>query len=116
MRAAILFRLCLASSTEVVRADPRQVRGASSDPALLAKVNFTTLLQVSPVQMIPSWDHTGPQGLEGFLHLLSSTISGSACLIKARRRESSSLRQPARCWIFASINREAGSWDADSAA
>src|SRR5262249_37057525 len=36
-----------------------EARGVSSE-APLAKVSFTTLLYVSPVQMIPACDHTGP--------------------------------------------------------
>src|SRR5580704_14448187 len=64
--------------------------------------------------MIPLWDHTGtPRGLEGLTHLHSSTTSGSACLIKARRRESISPRQSPRSWIFASINDDAGSTEAE---
>ena len=46
----------------------------SSKKAPLANVILTTLLWVSPVQMIPLWDHTGtPRGLEGFFHLHSSS-------------------------------------------
>src|ERR1039458_6877380 len=58
--------------------------------------------------IIPLWDHTGVS------HFHSSTTSGSACLIKARRRESISPRQSASSWILASISRDAGSGDADS--
>src|ERR1700740_2682924 len=54
--------------------------------------------------MIPSWDHPGVP-----LHFHSSTTSGSACLIKARRRESISPRQPPSSWILASISRDADS-------
>src|ERR1035438_1349910 len=62
--------------------------------------------------MIPSWDHTGtPNGLEGLIHLHSSTTSGSACLIKARRRESFSPRQSPNSSILASICLEADSRD-----
>src|SRR6476660_2757552 len=65
--------------------------------------------------MIPSWDQTGtPQGFDGFFHLHSSTISGSACRIKVRRRASISPRQSLRSRIFASTSWEADSREADS--
>src|SRR5688572_3436756 len=66
--------------------------------APLAKVNFTALLYVSPVQMIPSCDHTGT------FHFHSSTTSGSACLMTARRRASVLPRQPSSSLIRASIS------------
>src|SRR5262245_40154947 len=78
--------------------------------APLKKVSFTTLLYVSPVQIIPWCDHTGtPAGLEGFFHFTSSTISGSACLINTRSRESISSCQSPSFLILASINRDGDS-------
>src|SRR5688572_10826803 len=66
----------------------------SESAAPLAKVIFTTSLYVSPVQIIPSCDHTGtPPGFEGFRHFTSSTTSGSACLMSVRIRASVSPRQ-----------------------
>src|SRR5204863_7609679 len=59
-------------------------RAGSFRDAPLAKVSFTTLLYDSPVQMMPSWDHTGVPGLVGFTHFHSSTTSGSASLISLR--------------------------------
>ncbi len=50
-----------------------------------------------------------PRGLVGFIHFTSSTTLGSACLIKARRRESISPRQSPSSWILASISRDADS-------
>src|ERR1039458_2012277 len=58
--------------------------------------------------MMPSCDHTG------FSHFHSSTTSGSACLIKARRRASIPPRQSASSSIFASMRRDADSRDGDS--
>src|SRR6185295_5977851 len=49
--------------------------------APLWKVSFTIDLYDSPVQMPPSWDHTGVP-----IHFHSSTTSGSACLISLRIR------------------------------
>src|SRR6476660_8187531 len=73
----------------------------SSSEAPLAKVIFTTLLYVSPVQMIPACDHTGTPR-----HFHSSTTSGSACLMRCRTRASVSPRQSLSSLILASINRE----------
>src|ERR1700722_2155469 len=79
----------------------------SSRNAPLANVIFTTLLCVSPVQIIPSCDHTGtPAGFEGFFHLHSSPPPGSACLITARSRASISPRQSSRSSIRASTSAE----------
>src|SRR5207244_13477768 len=74
----------------------------SFNAAPLANVILTTLLYVSPVQIIPPWDQTG-------VPFHSSTTSGSACWIRARRRESSSPRQSPSSWILASISRDADS-------
>src|SRR3954466_12500574 len=73
----------------------------SASAAPLAKVIFTTLLYVSPVQMIPACDHTGTPR-----HFHSSTISGSACLIRSRISASVWPRQSFSSSILASIRRE----------
>src|SRR5580704_6149770 len=79
-----MARLVLPSRLELKRPE------GSSNEAPLAKVNFTTLLYVSPVQIIPACDHTGTPSIEfdGFLHFTSSTTSGSACLMSIRMRAS----------------------------
>src|SRR5205085_658914 len=76
--------------------------------APLAKFIFTTLLYVSPVQMIPSCDQTGTPDIEfdGFLHFTSSITSGSACLMRVRIRASIFPRQSSSCLIGASIKSE----------
>src|SRR4051794_37451888 len=72
----------------------------SAREAPLAKVIFTTFLYVSPVQTSPLCDQVGtPAGFDGFLHFRSSVISGSASMIRARRRESSSPLQSGRSSI-----------------
>src|SRR6266481_9991125 len=76
----------------------------SLSEAPLAKVSFTTLLYVSPVQISPSWDHTGTP-----LHFHSSTTSGSACLMRARTWESVLPLQSSSSLILASISREGDS-------
>src|ERR1700741_261921 len=73
--------------------------------APLAKVIFTTLLYVSPVQISPLCDQTGVP-----LHFHSSATSGSASLIVARSRESISPLQSPSSSILASM-----SLDGDSA-
>src|SRR5206468_2936588 len=67
---------------------------------------LSTLLYVSPVQMIPACDHTGTPDIEfdGFFHFNSSTTSGSACLMSIRIRASVSLRQSLSSLILASIS------------
>src|SRR6476646_11786990 len=77
----------------------------SSSAAPLAKVVFTALLYVSPVQMIPACDHTGT-----LPHFHSSTTSGSASLMIARTRASVSPRQSLSSLIFASMSRDAESF------
>src|SRR6266699_5375920 len=67
--------------------------------APLAKVIFTTLLYVSPVQINPSCDHTGTP-----LHFHSSTTSGSASFTKVRSRLSILPRQSPSSLILASIS------------
>src|SRR5205807_2125346 len=71
-----MARLVLPSRLELKRPE------GSSSEAPLAKVIFTTVLYVSPVQMIPACDHTGTP-----LHFHSSTTSGSACLMSDWRGE-----------------------------
>src|SRR5271169_2921879 len=75
----------------------------SSNEAPLAKVNFTTALYVSPVQMIPACSHTGTPR-----HFHSSTTSGQAALMRLRTRASVSPRQSPSSLILASI-----SWEGD---
>src|SRR6516225_9474522 len=76
----------------------------SFSEAPLAKVTFTTLLYVSPVQIIPSRYHTGTP-----LHFQSSTTSGSARLMSFLIRASISPRQSPSSSILASIRAEADS-------
>src|SRR5580704_2516483 len=90
-----MARLVLPSRLELKRRD------GSANEAPLAKVVFTTLLYVSPVQMIPPCDHTGTP-----LHFHSSTTSGSAFLMSIRIRASVSPRQSPNSLILASISRE----------
>src|SRR6202161_2091870 len=73
----------------------------SSNEAPLAKVNFTTDLYVSPVQMIPACSHTGTP-----LHFHSSTTSGRASLMRLLTRASVSPRQSPSSLILASISRD----------
>jgi hypothetical protein len=54
-------------------------RAGSFSDAPFAEVSFTTRLYVSPVQMMPSCDHTGVP-----IHFHSSTTTGSAALMSAR--------------------------------
>src|SRR4051794_6435716 len=75
----------------------------SSSAAPFANVIFTTLLYVSPVQMIPSCSHTGTPR-----HFHSSTTSGSASFTSARSRRSVSPRQSSSSSILPSI-----SWEGD---
>src|SRR6185312_324877 len=79
-------------------------REGSCRAAPRAKVIFTTLLYVSPVQINPLCDHTGTP-----LHFHSSTTSGSASLIRARSRLSICPRQSPSSLILASISWE-GDW------
>src|SRR6201998_2566256 len=82
------------------RLELNRPEGSSSD-APLAKVIFTRSLYVSPVQIIPSWYHTGTP-----LHFHSSTTSGSACWMSFLMRASISPRQSPSSLILASISRE----------
>src|SRR4029077_21166992 len=90
-----MARLVLPSRLELKRPE------GSCNEAPLAKVIFTTFLYVSPVQIIPTCDHTGTP-----LHLHSSTTSGSACLMRIRTRASASLRQSLSSLILASNSSE----------
>src|SRR6185312_9656358 len=94
-----MARLVLPSRLELKRPE------GSSSAAPLAKVVFTTLLYVSPVQMIPACDHTGT-----FPHFHSSTTSGSASLMIARTRASVSPRQSLSSLILASMSCDAESF------
>src|SRR3979490_2878471 len=93
-----MARLTLPSRLELNRPE------GSSSEAPLAKVSFTTLLYVSPVQISPSCDQTGTP-----LHFHSSTTSGSACLMRARTRENVLPLQSSSSLILASISPEGGS-------
>src|SRR6266436_4382491 len=93
-----MARLVLPSRLELKRPE------GSSNEAPLAKVSFTTLLYVSPVQIIPACDHTGTP-----LHFHSSTTSGSARLMSARTRESVLPLQSSSSLILASISRDGDS-------
>src|ERR1700676_2868418 len=73
----------------------------SSNEAPLAKVNFTTALYVSPVQMIPACSHPGPPR-----HSHPSTPSGQASLMRFRTRARVAPRQSPSSLILASICRE----------
>src|SRR6476660_9761746 len=90
-----MARLVLPSRLELKRPE------GSLSEAPLAKVSFTTVLYVSPVQMIPACSHTGTP-----LHFHSSTTSGSASLMRLRTRASVSPRQSPSAAILASISRE----------
>src|SRR5436853_6591067 len=83
------------------RLELKRLQGSSNE-APLAKVIFTTLLYVSPVQMMPACSHTGTP-----LHFHASTTSGSACLMRLRTRASVSPRQSLSSLIRASISPEA---------
>src|SRR6516165_3907529 len=84
-----MARLTLPSRLELKRPE------GSLSEAPLAKVSFTTALYVSPVQLMPAFDHTGTPNIEfdGFLHFTSSTTSGSASWMSPRTRASVSPRQ-----------------------
>src|SRR5262249_59444518 len=74
----------------------------SCNAAPLAKVNFTLDLYDSPVQMMPSCDHTGVP-----IHFHSSTTFGSAALMSLRIRLKVFPRQSPSSAIFLSISRDA---------
>src|SRR6185503_665571 len=81
----------------------------SFNAAPLANVILTTFLYVSPVQTMPPCDQTGVPGEDAFCHFHSSTISGSACLMRARIRERVLPRQSSSSFIRASIIRDGDS-------
>src|SRR3954469_25263055 len=85
------------------RLELKRPEGSFRD-APFAKVIFTAFLYVSPVQIIPSCDHTGTP-----LHFHSSTTSGSASFTRARSRLSISPRQSPSSLIFASMSFEGDS-------
>src|SRR5450631_3734875 len=93
-----IARLVLPSRLEL-----NSFEGSLSE-APLAKVSFTTLLYVSPVQIISSRDQTGTP-----LHFHSSITSGSARLMRARTWESILPLQSSSSLILASISREGDS-------
>src|ERR1700722_6227399 len=93
----------MARRTFPSRLELNRLEGSSSD-APLAKVSFTTLLYVSPVQIIPPSDHTGTPR-----HFHSSTTSGTASLMAARTGESVLPRQSSSSAILASISRDGDS-------
>src|SRR5262249_48352984 len=75
--------MSIARRTCPSRLELKSLAGSFSD-APFAKVSFTTFLYDSPVQMMPSCDHTGVPGLVGFTHFHSSTTPGSAALMSVR--------------------------------
>src|SRR5262245_58631324 len=93
-----MARLTLPSRLELKRPE------GSFSEAPFAKVIFTIFLYVSPVQTSPLCDQTGVP-----LHFHSSVTSGSACLMRARSRESISPLQSPRSWILASISSDGDS-------
>src|SRR5439155_13397822 len=84
-------------------------RAGSFRNAPLAKVSFTTFLYDSPVQMMPSCDHTGVPGLVGLTHFHSSTTSGSASLMSLRILLRVSPRQSSSSAILFEISSAADS-------
>jgi len=68
----------------------------------LEEVSFTIDLYDSPVQMPPSWDHTGVP-----IHFHSSTTSGSTSLMRARILASVSPLQSLNPAILSLISFEA---------
>src|SRR3954471_8266827 len=93
--------MSMARRTLPSRLELKSFAGSFSE-APLANVSFTTLLYVSPVQMMPSCDHTGVP-----IHFHSSTTSGSACLMSSRILLSVSPRQSPRSAILFEMSCEA---------
>src|SRR6201997_2280567 len=81
-------------------------REGSFNAAPLANVILTTLLYVSPVQMMPPWDQTGVPGDVALAHFHSSTISGAASCMIARTFARVFPRQSPSSLIFWSMNAE----------
>ena len=79
----------------------------SFNEAPLKKVNFTVDLYDSPVQMIPSCDHTGVPGEVALTHFHSSTTSGSASLMSLRILLKVSPRQSPSSAILLSSSSDA---------
>src|SRR5262245_49916296 len=103
-------RMSIARRTFPSRLELKRRAGSFSD-APLAKVSFTTLLYDSPVQMMPSCDQTGVPGLVGLTHFHSSTMSGSACLMRVRILLRVSPRQSPRSVIRSEMSSDAdGPW------
>src|SRR3954470_14267839 len=96
-----MARLTLPSRLEL-----KSFAGSFKD-APLKKVSFTTDLYDSPVQMPPSWDHTGVP-----IHFHSSTTSGSASRMRSRILVRVSPRQSVSAAIFWLMSLEAASPDA----
>src|ERR1700722_5474763 len=94
--------MSIARRVEPSRLEFKRLEGSSS-AAPLAKVSFTTLLYVSPVQTMPPCDQTGTPR-----HFHSSTASGPASLSGARPVASVPPRQSLSSLILASICWEAG--------
>src|SRR5436309_10851214 len=84
------------------RLELKSLAGSFKD-APLKKVSFTIDLYVSPVQMPPSWDHTGVPR-----HFHSSTTSGSASLMRARVLASASPLQSPSSAIRSLMSSEVG--------
>jgi hypothetical protein len=84
----------------------------SFNSAPFGNVSRTALLSASPMQMLPSRDHTGtPIGRDGFFHFTSSTMDASVLRITARSRASVVLRQSPGASMMTSMARDAaGSW------
>src|SRR5213079_540408 len=82
-------------------------RAGSFRDAPLAKVSFTAFLYDSPVQMMPSCDHTGVPGFFSFTHFHSSTTSGSACWMSLRILLSVAPRQSPSWAILCEISCDA---------
>src|SRR5438105_145272 len=91
-------RMSIARLTLPSRLALKSLAGSGNE-APFAKVSFTTDLYDSPVQMMPSCDHTGVP-----IHFNSSTTCGSASWISARIRAKVFPRQSASPAILSSIN------------
>src|SRR5437763_14904482 len=99
--------MSIARRTLPSRLELKRRAGSFSD-APLAKVSFTTFLYDSPVQMMPSCDHTGVPGLFALTHFHSSTMSGSASLMSVRILPRVFPRQSPRPAILFEIRSDAG--------
>ena len=81
-------------------------RDGSASEAPLANVSFTLSLYVSPVQMIPSCDHTGtPARIRGLLAILPPRpLQDRPRWISVRMRASDSPRQSFSFFFLASMD------------